>query len=132
MFNSFVERLSTFLGLKESLKAHKKGEYLITLEPNLEILLRENLPTGITLFSTLGALPQTGVADFLLLVMGANLYGKETGNTILGCDREGKMLTLLAFVSGEASYNDFLEALEEFANYADYWQQECVAITSKQ
>jgi hypothetical protein len=130
MFNQFVEKLSAHLGFEEPLKKNEKGEYLLSLEGDLEILLRENPAPGITLITTLAAMPEKKLAEYLVYTMSANLFGKETGGGILGCDREGKVLRFLRFLPVEISYGDFLAAVEDFTNYAESWRQECIEFTS--
>jgi hypothetical protein len=127
MLNQFVEKLSKTFDLAEPLQPNNKGEYVLLLEPSLEILLRENASPGITLFTMLCPLPEKKIDDFLLYTMSANLFGRETGNSFLGCDRDGKMVTLTYFLPSEVSYGVFLDSIEEFANYAESWRQEIVS-----
>lgn len=124
MFNQFIEKLSQNFDFKEPLQLNNRGEYTLLIEPALEILLRENAAPGITLFTTLAPLPEKKVEDFILYAMSANLFGRETGNSFLGCDREGKIVTLTCFLSAEINYSNLVDSIEEFANYAESWRKE--------
>lgn len=124
MLNQFVEKLSKTLSLEIPPTSDTKGEFTLSLTPSLTILLKDNPAPGITLFSTLGPLPEKKKDEFTLYAMSANLFGKETGSAFLGCDKEGKMVTLTSFLPFEANYGYFLDSLEEFANYAECWQGE--------
>jgi len=126
MLNQFMEKSASYFGLEAPPSPDDTGEYLLLLEPDLEILLRENAAPGITLFTTLAPLPEEKKEDFLLFAMSANLFGKETGSNFLGCDSEGKLVTLTTFLPQEANYRNFIDAIEEFANYAEAWRQECI------
>ena len=88
MLKEFIEKLAP-----ESVALNEKGAYSLAVEPNLEISLRENVESGITLFTTIAPLPLKRSEEFLLRLMKANLLGKETGGGFFGLDKEGKMIT---------------------------------------
>jgi len=124
MFNRFIEKISGELELEHPPTPDHSGQYQLILEPNLEIYLRENPATGITLFATLAPLPEKGLEEYLMQAMSANLFGRETGHSALGCDQEGKKVTLRRTLPPEATYQQFYEALEDFANYAESWRED--------
>lgn len=130
MLEQFMSQLSTDLGLIES-KPLDDGSYLIILEPNLQISLRENPESGITLLTTLAPLPDFFTEEFLLYIMSANLLGRETGGSTFGLDKKGKNITLLRFLPQQLSYRDFCNLLEDFANYAEAWRQEILDFVRK-
>ncbi|MCB1180448.1 MAG: type III secretion system chaperone [Chlamydiia bacterium] len=100
------------------------GSYSLSLDPNLQIVLRENELRGITLLSSLASLPENGREEYLIRAMTANLFGAETGGAVLGLDREGKVIFLSTFLGENLSYRDFRERLEDFVNYAESWRNE--------
>lgn len=132
MFNQFVERLRVDLGNEQSLAPNEDGSYSLHLEPNLHISLRENPESGITLFTTVALLPEQNREAFLLKTMSANLLGRETGGSALGLDKEGKKVVLLNFLPSQSTYRDFHDALEDFVNYAESWQQEIIEFIEQQ
>lgn len=130
MLKQFVDQLSADLG--EPLAVNDDGSYSLFLEPNLHISLRENLESGISLFTVLAPLPGEKVEDFLLKTMIANLFGRETGGGILGLDKEGKKVTFLTFLPEKLSYKDFHDCLEDFVNYAEAWRVETTEFIEQQ
>lgn len=126
MLKEFCLQLSKDFGYEEALLPLEDGSYLLNFGQNLQISLRENSESGITLFAKIGQLPVVSVDEFLLSLMKANLLGKETGGGILGLDKEGKEIIFTQNVEKEATYKEFHETLEDFVNYAEDWQSETV------
>ena len=120
----YIEQLSTEMGLEQALEAKEDGSYSLHLEPNIDVILRENPTSGIKLQTTLADLPKTQTEEYLLRAMAANLFGRETGEAALGLDAEGKKVILVDFLSEHASYPAFYARIEEFVNYAEAWTRE--------
>lgn len=123
MLKLFIEQLSPFLGLNEPPLA-EEGLYTLAFEPNLQISLRENADSGITLHTTIAPLPALETDLFLQRLMEANLLGNETGRGVLGTDKEGKEITFTLFLPPNLSYKEFHDHLEDFTNYAEVWRDE--------
>ena len=124
MLKRFVEQLSKDMGLAKPLVSNEEGAYSLSLEPDLEISLRENAESGITLFTVVAPLPAGKQEEYMLMLMTANLLGKETGGCALGLDKAGNNVTLTTFLPEALNYKQFHEALEGFANNADSWREE--------
>ncbi|NGX55580.1 MAG: hypothetical protein KR126chlam2_01217 [Chlamydiae bacterium] len=124
MLKRFFEQLSKEMGLAKPLVSNEEGSYSLFLESDLEISLRENAESGITLFTVVAPLPAGKNEEYMLMLMTANLLGRETGGCALGLDKAGKNVTLTTFLSEELNYKQFHEALESFANYTDSWREE--------
>jgi len=124
MLKQFVDQLSADMGMSESLGVNDDGSYSLHLEPDLHISLRENPDSGISMFTVVAPLPEEKREEFLLKTMIANLFGRETGGAALGLDKDGKKITLLAFLPLQVNYRDFHDFLEDFVNYADAWRIE--------
>lgn len=122
MLKQFVDQLRK--DLDEPIKENEDGSFSLHLEPDLHISLRENSDSGISLFSVLAPFPEQKREEFLRKAMIANLFGRETGGSILGLNRDGTKVTFLAFLPAETIYRDFHETLEDFVNYADAWKTE--------
>ena len=122
MLKQLIDQLSSNLEIE--IIPDEAGGFLIQLDPKLQISLRENPESGITLFTSIAPVPEAGLEEFLLKAMCANLFGKETGGNVLGCDKEGKMLTMLRFLPSETTYREFHDIIEDFANYVESWRQE--------
>jgi len=123
MLNTFAKQLSTDMGFEQELEAKDDGTYSLRIEPDIEISIIENREGGILFWTKIAELPQNNIEEFLLRVMTANLFGRETGGSALGLDSEGKKLVLQDFLSEQVTYSEFYEHLEDFANYADIWRQ---------
>ncbi len=124
MLKRFIEQLSKDMGLTKPLVSNNEGAYLLSLEPDLQISLRENAESGITLFTVVAPLPAGKNEEYMLMLMTANLLGRETGGCALGLDKAGKHVTLITFLPEGLNYKQFHEALEGFSNYADSWREE--------
>lgn len=125
MFFRSLQVLSRHLKLEKPLQSNEQQEAIVLLDPGLEITLKKS-PDGLWLHTTLAVLPEKNRDEFLLHVMSCNLFGEETGGSVLGCDRQGKMLLLLRFILDGMDDEEFLLQVEEFANYADAWRAECI------
>ena len=124
MLKRFVEQLSKEMGFSEELAIPIDGEYKLLFEPDIQISLRENAESGITLFTVVAPLPEEKNEEYMLMLMTANLLGRETGGCALGLDKAGKNVTLITFLLEGLNYKQFHEALEGFSNYADSWREE--------
>ncbi len=126
MLKQFVEQLSPFLGLSTPPLPSAEGEWQLILEPSLQISLRENADSGITLTTKIAPLPLHETEEFLQRLMEANLLGKETGRGALGLDKDGKEITFTLFLPASLSYKEFHDSLEDFTNYAEVWRTETI------
>ena len=126
MLSRFLEQLSKDLSLEQPLAPNAEGFYSLLLASDLQISFVEKEDSSITLCASLAPLPEKNSEEFLLRAMSANLLGRETGRGVLGLDQEGKQILLVRALSGQESYREFHECVEEFANYADAWRQEVV------
>lgn len=130
MLKQFVDQLNA--DLRESLTANEDGSYSLFLEPDLDISLRENPESGISLFTVLTPLPEERTEAFLLKAMIANLFGRETGGGVLGLDKNGKKITFSTFLPLQLNFRDFHDCLEDFVNYADAWRTETTEFIEQQ
>lgn len=131
MLKQFIELLTRDLDFSEPIAPEEDGTYFVMLEPQLQISLRENVESGITLFTTLAPLPNQKTEEFLHYAMSSNLFGKETGGGFLGLDREGKQVTFTYFLPQQVTYKEFHSVLEDFANYAESWRLETTEFKKK-
>lgn len=131
MLKQLIEQLLPSLGRSTLNLPDENGSYLLKFDPNLEISLRENVNSGITLLTKIAPLPQKGTEEFLQRLMEANLLGKETGRGVLGLDKEGKEITFTLFLPPTLSYKEFHDHLEDFTNYAEAWADETIRYTKE-
>ena len=132
MLKQFIEQLSTDMGFEQALDANEDGSYSLRLEPDIDVTLRESSDSDIQFYTNIAELPELNREDFLLKVMRANLFGRETGGAALGLDTEGKRVVLLDFLPDEQNYRMFHERLEDFVNYAEAWRQETIEFIEQQ
>lgn len=132
MLKQFMQQLSDDIQMQQPLAPNADGSYSLQLEPAVDISFRETSSGSIMLHAFLGNMPQAKKENFLLLAMSANLFGRETGGSALGLDKEGKKIVLLNFLSQSATYREFHDALEDFVNYADAWSGEIAQFVKTQ
>lgn len=123
MLKEFLLQLSKDLNV-EPFVPNDDGSYLLSFDSNVQISLRENANSGITLHTKIGAAPLKDQEEFYLKLMKANLLGKETGEAFLGLDKESKEVTMTAFFAEGLKNREFHDGIEEFVNYAESWQKE--------
>jgi hypothetical protein len=128
VLKQFVEQLSRKMGFEQALEMKEDGSYSLHVEPNIDIVLYDGQKHDIQFYSILADLPQKDMEDYLLKAMKANLFGRETGESALGLDGEGKKVVLVRFLAENESFNTFYEQLEEFVNYAECWRNETMGI----
>jgi hypothetical protein len=131
MLKEFLLQLSKDLNV-EPFAPNDDGSYLLSFEPNVQISLRENANSGITLHTKIGVAPLKDQEDFYLKLMKANLLGKETGEAHLGLDKESKEVTMTAFLAEGLKNKELKDRLEDFVNYAESWQKEVLAFVEQQ
>lgn len=124
MLQQLIEQISAAWKMEEALVPNAEGLYSLGFEPGLEVIIGEKNSEEIFFFTSLAPLPKKNREEWLIKLMAANLFGRETGGSILGIDREGKKVTLSQWVDEELSFKEFYEFLEDFVNYADVWRQE--------
>ncbi len=130
MLPQFITQLKTDLGLEQALDANEDGSFSLRFEPEIDVLVKEDQDAVISFFTKLADLPQLQVEEYLLRTMIANLFGRETGGSILGLDNEGKRVVLLDFLEREHNYTNFRDRLEDFVNYAEAWRLETVEFST--
>jgi hypothetical protein len=79
---------------------------------------------GVELRAGLGNCPAPMKEDLLRNLMRGNLLGEGTGGAVLAADPTGKELELLQKLTEVESYPEFLQKLEGFVNYANYWAEQ--------
>jgi hypothetical protein len=124
--NSLVEQY--IQKLREELELPAQGPkedrgFKLELGPEMSLFLKEQDP-GISFFSTIGPLPEKKREELFILLMKANFLGQGTGGSVIGLDREEKLLTLSSNIPYDMNYKTFKESVEDFANFVDYWKKE--------
>ncbi|NGX60631.1 MAG: hypothetical protein K940chlam9_00097 [Chlamydiae bacterium] len=124
MLQHFIDQISMGLALGQPLEPNQEGAYILSLDSDLQIEIRENEEGNVSLYSVLVPLLEEGLEELYLRLMSANLLGRETGGAVLGIDKEKKQVILKTFFPDEVTYREFYEGLEDFANYAESWREE--------
>lgn len=126
MIEQFIKQLRKDLEYEEPSVARDDGSYVIDFEPDLHITVTKHIDGSLRLFCLLAPLPKEKREEFLKSCMVGNLFGLETGGTILGVDDSEKNLCLSCCLPGDLKYREFRDALEDFVNYADVWRQDAL------
>ena len=123
MLEYFLKLLKDELKLAEIGSKNQLGEFLLPLNQETTILLKE-LDPGIGYFSRIDLFPTEKREEFVIYLMKANYLGQGTGGAVIGLDGEEKFLTLSLVLPYEVNYKAFRESLEDFVNYLDFWRDE--------
>lgn len=97
----------------------------VPFNQDLTISFKEIDP-GVFLFARLGPCPKQKREELFIYLMKANFLGQGTGGGAIGMDPEEKFLTLSLVLPYDVNYRLFKEAVEDFANFTDYWKKELV------
>lgn len=121
MMDRYLSQLAIELDLSEPSK--DRTQINLILNPTLTITLKE-LDPGLLFFSLLNPLPTTKKEAIFQFAMQANFLGQGTGGAVLGIDEDEKFLTLSLDLPYDMNYQEFRNALSDFANYVDYWKEQ--------
>jgi hypothetical protein len=99
--------------------------YHLPLNPQLSVALHQ-LDPGISFWARIGPCPIVKREDLFILLMKANFLGQGTGGSTIALDENENFLTLSSVLPYDMNYKMFKDALEDFANYLDYWKEELV------
>lgn len=119
--DDLLEKLTTELSL--DLPPKKDGFFTLRLSKKVEVSFLDLSP-GVSMNAKIIECPKTKREDLFIYLMRANLLGQGTGGARLGMDEKKETLTLSLSLPYELEYRAFKEALEKFANYVVYWQEE--------
>ena len=120
---TFLEELYRELNISSS--PEKEGNKVYSLNLGLEFaVILEDLEPGVTLRTNIHTVPEEKKEDLFIYLMKGNFLGQGTGGAVLGMSKDEKFLTLSSYLPYEMNYHSLKEKLEQFANYADFWQSE--------
>ncbi len=125
MLESFIATIAQDLELDETPKLVEKNAYALQLNPTITLTVRA-LDPGVSFWSRIGECPHVKREELFMQLMKANFLGQGTGGATLGLDAEEKFLTLSSVLPYDMNYKTFKDALEDFANYLDYWREELI------
>ncbi len=81
------------------------------------------------MWGKIGPCPTLKKEDLFIYLMKANFLGQGTGGSAIGLDQDENFLTLSLVLPYDMNYIMFRDALEDFANYIDYWKAELIRHT---
>lgn len=119
---TFAEQLAKDLELGEVPIANANKMYTFSFGKSLAVDIQGS-SFGFYFSSILGPCPKKECEEFFQAVMHANLFGKGTGEGVIGLNEEGTTLTFTKKFPFEMNYAEFKSQIEDFVNYADLWQK---------
>ena len=125
MLEQHLKTLSEELELGAVPEKEAGNIYQLQLNSQIKITLQEMDP-GISFWSRIGPCPLVKKEDLFILLMKANFLGQGTGGACIGLDENENFLTLSSILPYDMNYKLFKDALEDFANYLDYWREELI------
>jgi len=99
------------------------GDYYALLLENTKIII-EKVLQGFQLSANLGEVGEELQESFFTTMLRGNLFAQATDGSFLGLDETGKNAVLQFFHPEKASYREFKEALEDFMNCVDFWNEQ--------
>ncbi len=101
----------------------EQGFFSLELMPGMVIKFKE-LDPGCFFICPIIACTDKHRESLFIHLMKANFLGLATGGAVIGLDVEEKFLTLSRTMPYDINYKTFKEAVEDFANYLDFWHEE--------
>ena len=125
MIESLLKTLCAELEIDSLPIKEEDGSYPFALSPEITIQIKE-LDPGLSFFSKIAPCPQLKKEELFMYLMKANLLGQGTGGSTLAMDENENFLTLSLVLPYDMNYKMFKDALEDFANYLDFWRNELI------
>lgn len=122
MLHDFIVKLQKELELKEPLVGDDESNFALALDESI-INISEAAP-GFKLSCSLEELPTQQVEDFLTMMLRGNLFGQATHFAVLGLDESGNKVILQYHYPNKPTYQEFHNAVEDFINVVDFWQNQ--------
>lgn len=125
MLEMHLKQLTDELNLNSKPQLDKDRFFVLTFNSELTLKLKEHDP-GLALFAQIGPCPQMKREELFSYLMRANFLGQGTGGATLALDGTESFLTLSSILPYDMNYKMFRDAVEDFANYVDYWKTELI------
>jgi len=123
VLEELLKTLTEELELEEAPKKEEGNLYHLSLNPEVSVTIQQ-LDPGVSFLGKIGPCPAVKREELFILLMKANLLGQGTGGATIGLDGNENFLTLSSAIPYDMNYKMFKDALEDFANYLDYWREE--------
>lgn len=123
-----LEQLVLQLSEELEMELPKKEEgniFPFPLNPETTVKIQQ-LDPGISFWARIGPCPTVKREELFILLMKGNFLGQGTGGATIALDENENFLTLSSTLPYDMNYKTFKDALEDFANYLDYWREELV------
>ncbi len=125
MLEQLIKTLAEELEFEELPKKEEGDIYFVSLNPQMTFRVQQ-LDPGISFWAKIGACPIPRREELFILLMKANFLGQGTGGAAIALDENENFLTLSSVLPYDMNYKMFKDALEDFANYLDYWREELI------
>lgn len=124
MFDQLVMQLAEELEM-EVPKKEEGNFFNFPLNPETTVKIRQ-LDPGVSFWAKIAPCPTVKKEELFILLMKGNFLGQGTGGAVIALDENENFLTLSSILPYDMNYKTFKEALEDFANYLDFWREELV------
>jgi hypothetical protein len=125
LLEPLIKTLAEELEFEEIPKKEEGNAYNVSLNPQLTLRIQE-LDPGLSFWARIGPCPIVKREELFIYLMKANFLGQGTGGSTIALDENENFLTLSLVLPYDMSYKIFKDALEDFANYLDYWREELI------
>lgn len=123
MLDDHISALEKALELDTDIPQEDEGVWRLWLDMENSVVITDKEP-GYHFYQELGAVGNRNLEELFTVFLVNNYFGQGTGGSVLGLDESGKQATLSFTREQDADYKDFERDLEEFINYAEFWQRE--------
>ncbi|MBS0605020.1 MAG: type III secretion system chaperone [Verrucomicrobia bacterium] len=125
MLEPFINTIVADLELGPPPQKEEGNVYKLNLNPQISIVIKE-LDPGVSFWGRIGPCPTIKKEELFILLMKANFLGQGTGGAAIALDENENFLTLSSVLPYDMNYKMFKDALEDFANFLDYWREELI------
>ncbi|HSW17860.1 MAG TPA: type III secretion system chaperone [Ramlibacter sp.] len=130
-FEEIIRQLATHLRLP-ALAPETDGTCAIQFDAIAVALVPHPERGGFAARAQIGNIARPDYAQSMEALLGANLFDRDIGNSVLGMDAGGDVYLTQHFKYGPLTMEGFLAALRRFVNRAEQWQQRLIVNVQSQ
>ena len=127
----FTKKIIELLSFDQASYPDENKIYSLDFDDGL-VVKYSDLHPGVHFMGIIGKLPEKDREVIVSSLMHLNLFGNGTGGGVFGYNEENKSLTFTKAVPYRLQFGEFKNALEDFANYMEFWISELAKVQSGQ
>ena len=120
----YIEKLWDDFGVEAALPHESAREYVVPVEDGITVAVHDVKGRGYYLYADICELPDGDKEAFFTHAMSGNLFGQGTDGAVIGLDPDETTLVISRLMSYSITYQQFLDAFEDFCNMVTIWRDE--------